>query len=291
MEWLDGGGSRAFGMGGLRLRGAWVCGTDTGVGKTVVATGLVRALTELQVQAVGLKPVVSGSVRTGTFRADAAPGASGGEALWEDLERHRLAGGVALEPEVRSVYRLHAAAAPSFAAAEEGIEIDRERLLAGLRNSFAESGAEFAVIEGVGGFRVPLCPEFDTADFVAWFSLPVVLVVGMRLGCINHALLTAEALAVRGVRLAGWVANFGVDTEYGHREESVALLEEGLGLSCSARLERYQDGGELGLARDFSAWESAVSGQIGRVSEALGGLAAELMGGLVPGLSGLRLDA
>ena len=286
MDWQEGAG-RAFGMGGLRLRGVWICGTDTGVGKTVVATGLVRALSAMGFQVVGLKPVVTGSVQLVPGRGGGASAAV--EPLWEDLERHRLAAGVGLGAKERAVYRFHAPAAPSFAAAEEGVVIDRDALLLGLRSAFSGSGAEFAVIEGVGGFRVPLCEGFDSADLVGWFGLPVVLVVGMRLGCINHALLTAEAMVARGVRLAGWVANFGVDSEYLHREESVALLEQGLGLPCSARLERYLDGGELSLNRDFAAWELAVNGQIERAGEALAGLAGSLMGGMTTAVRGLTL--
>ncbi len=173
---------------------AWfITGTDTEIGKTLVSSTMLYALTQQGVRAAGMKPIAAGAeLRDGIWRN-------------EDADLISAAANVALPSELTTPYLMRDAAAPHIAAAQEGISID----LAHIRNCFDQvaAQADAVVVEGVGGFRVPLTDKFDTADLAQQLGLPVVMVVGLRLGCLNHALLTAEAIAARGLQLVGWVAN------------------------------------------------------------------------------------
>ena len=260
-----------------RFAGVWVCGTDTGVGKTVVSSGLVRALAGRGCRVTGLKPVVSGSL-AGMHPEElgsTTEGAFGGAACWEDLLRLSVAGGVPLDDEQRSVYRLQCPAAPQFAAAAEGVVILPEHLLAETRRA-ARTHGEFAVVEGVGGLRVPLAPGYDSGDFARDLGLSAVLVVGIRLGCINHALLTGEALAARGIPLVAWVANAGLVAGYAHLDETVAAIEEGLGVQCAARLPAMPGGESLPAMGPVPDWLVGVEAQVREAASALSSLAALL---------------
>jgi dethiobiotin synthetase len=173
------------------MKHAWfVTGTDTEIGKTFVACALLHAARARGLTAVGMKPVAAGVAADGSN---------------EDVEQLRAASSLDLPPRLVNPYLLQAAVAPHIAAAEEGVVIDFGRI----RAAFGElaASAEAVVVEGVGGFRVPLGADRDSADLAVALGLPVILVVGMRLGCISHALLTAEAVVARGLPLAGWVAN------------------------------------------------------------------------------------
>lgn len=170
----------------------FVTGTDTGVGKTRVAVGLLQRLRQLDVRAVGYKPVASGCERTpqGLRNDDALQllAASSPGVAYEQINP------LALEPAI----------APHLAARDFGQEID----LAQLSQGHAELARthDWVVVEGAGGWEVPLTPTQTFADWVAAQSWPVILVVGLRLGCINHALLSADAIR-RRTHLVGWVAN------------------------------------------------------------------------------------
>ena len=171
----------------------FVTGTDTGVGKTLVAAALLHAFAGRGVAAVGMKPVAAGCERiAGGLRC-------------EDVDRLRAAGNVAAPPELVNPYALVPPVAPHIAAEQAGEEICLETI-AGSFLRLREM-AEVVVVEGVGGFMVPLNSQQDTADLAEMLGLPVVLVVGLRLGCLSHALLTAAAVERRGLELAGWVAN------------------------------------------------------------------------------------
>jgi dethiobiotin synthetase len=173
--------------------GWFVTGTDTEIGKTLVSCTLLYALARQGLRAAGMKPVAAG--------AQLLDGA------WhnEDADLLADAASVALPPELTTPYLLHDAAAPHIAAAQEGIRID----IAHIRQCYERvaDAADAVVVEGIGGFRVPLSDSQDTADLAQQLALPVILVVGLRLGCLNHALLTADAIAARGLTLAGWVGN------------------------------------------------------------------------------------
>lgn len=171
----------------------FVTGTDTEIGKTLISSAMLYALGQRGVRAAGMKPVAAGAeLRDGAWHN-------------EDVDALIAAANVALPTDLISPYLLRDAAAPHIAAAQEGVMIDLSRI----RDCYdrVAAAADAVVVEGVGGFRVPLNDHHDTADLAQQLGLPVILVVGMRLGCLNHALLTAEAIAARGLQLAGWVGN------------------------------------------------------------------------------------
>jgi dethiobiotin synthetase len=171
----------------------FITGTDTGVGKTLVACAMLQAFVKRGGKAAGMKPVAAGCVETPAgLRC-------------EDVESLRATGNVAAPREWVNPYALVSPVAPHVAAEQAGVEIDLEiidRYFRQLRDT-----VDVTVVEGIGGFVVPLNARQDTADMAEMLGLPVILVVGMRLGCINHALLTAQAIRQKGLRLAAWVAN------------------------------------------------------------------------------------
>ncbi|MGH6692147.1 MAG: dethiobiotin synthase [Gammaproteobacteria bacterium] len=196
-------------------------GTDTGVGKTLVACSLLRALAARGLAVVGMKPVASG----------AAPGASG--LVHDDVEKLIAAGNVTVPREHVNPYCFEPPIAPHIAASRAGMRIDLDTI--GHSFDALAARADVVIVEGVGGFRVPLGPGVDTAQLAARLALPVVLVVGLRLGCLNHALLTAEAIAHRGLTLAGWVANH-IDPHMAAADENVQALETHIAAPLIARI-------------------------------------------------------
>lgn len=173
--------------------GVFVTGTDTGVGKTWVSLGLMAALQAQGLSVVGMKPVSAGCARTpGGLRNEDAVWLQRQASVAHPYERVNP---VAFEPPI----------APHIAASEVGMRIDFARIGRAYK-TLAES-ADVCVVEGAGGWLVPLSPRKSFADLAARLALPVLLVVAIRLGCLNHALLSAESIARRGLRLVGWVAN------------------------------------------------------------------------------------
>lgn len=195
---------------------AWfVTGTDTEVGKTFVACALLHALRKKGWTALGMKPVAAGF--------DAEGKNEDVEQLIAASSRLEATNGAAAPRELVNPYAFHAAIAPHIAAAEEGRTISLAHIVA----AFAQLRglADAVLVEGVGGFCVPLGPDGNTADLAVALDLPVILVVGMRLGCINHALLTEQAIAARGLKLTGWVAN-RIDPAMSRFDENLAALQE-----------------------------------------------------------------
>jgi dethiobiotin synthetase len=172
-------------------QGVFVTGTDTGVGKTWVATALVRALAASGFCALGMKPVAAGFDRSTGTNADVL-------AL-------RAAGNVDARLADCNPYAFADPIAPHLAAAKAGVSIALPRIVEAY-GALCRS-ADALVVEGAGGALVPLDAQHDMLDIAAALRLPVLLVVGIRLGCINHALLTALAVQRRGLALRGWVAN------------------------------------------------------------------------------------
>jgi dethiobiotin synthetase len=174
-------------------RGFFVTGTDTGVGKTLVSATLLHAFAKSGRNAVGMKPIVAGAIE------------QSGKWIYEDVEALRAAASVDAPLELVNQYAFRAPIAPHIAAQREGVRID----LSVIERAYAKLSAlaQATIVEGVGGFKVPLAPNEDTADLARRLNLPVILVVGMRLGCLNHALLTQDAIRATGLPLAGWVAN------------------------------------------------------------------------------------
>ena len=191
----------------------FITGTDTGVGKTLVTGAILHALGVRGLQATGMKPVAAGVELIN------------GEWINEDVASLAAYSRIKLPREMTTPYMLREAAAPHIAAQLENMQIDPGHLLRCYQQ--AAQLAEAVVVEGVGGFRVPLNKDVDTADLAAQLQLDMILVVGLRLGCINHALLTAEAIQARGLRLAGWVAN-QIDAAMPHQEANLLALCERL---------------------------------------------------------------
>ncbi len=174
-------------------RGIFVTGTDTGVGKTLMANALLHAYRGRGMRVLGMKPVASGARRTGN------------ELINDDLDQLQRASNVLAPRRLLNPYCFEPAIAPHLAAKLTGVNID----LAVIQQAFNELAnlADIIIVEGIGGFRVPLNRTDDTADLASRLALPVVLVVGVRLGCLNHALLTVQAIRAAGLRLGGWIAN------------------------------------------------------------------------------------
>jgi dethiobiotin synthetase len=191
----------------------FVTGTDTGVGKTLVALGLMDALRSRGYRVAGMKPVATGCAR------------KGGQLLNDDALRLQRRASVRLPYEWVNPYAFEPPIAPHIAAAEAGVSIDPELIRARLER--LGSRADWVVMEGVGGWKVPLGPGRMLADLVADLGLPVILVVGVRLGCLNHALLSTESILRSGSALAGWVAN-QMDRQCERIEANIEALRERL---------------------------------------------------------------
>jgi dethiobiotin synthetase len=190
---------------------AWfIAGTDTEIGKTLIAGALLHGLTKTGVRSAGMKPVAAGAeLRDGAWRND-------------DADVLAAEASVALPQELSTPFLLRQPTAPHIAAAQEERTIELAHILSCYQQIAALADA--VIVEGVGGFRVPLNDTHDTADLAQQLGLPVVLVVGLRLGCISHALLTAEAIAARGLQLAGWVANT-IDPAMLNADANIAALK------------------------------------------------------------------
>ncbi|MFZ1828088.1 MAG: dethiobiotin synthase [Candidatus Competibacteraceae bacterium] len=184
----------------------FVTGTDTGAGKTHVTCALLQATRQLGLTTVGMKPIAAG------VEDDGRNG---------DVTQLLMASSIQPPLALINPFLYIPPIAPHIAAQEAGRPID----IAVIRQAFEQLQelAEVIWVEGVGGFHVPLGEQTDTTDLVQALALPVILVVGMRLGCLNHALLTAEVIQARGIRLAGWVAN-RIDPAMARFEANVETL-------------------------------------------------------------------
>jgi dethiobiotin synthetase len=195
----------------------FVTGTDTGVGKTRVAAALCRALSAQGGRVAAMKPVASGSTRT-------PDGLRNEDALTLLAAINVRARYVDVNP-----YAFEPAIAPHIAAEEAGVHIDfgvLDRAFERLRMQ-----SETLVVEGAGGWLAPLDARHDFSDLAARWQMDVILVVGLRLGCLNHALLTAQAIERRGLRLRGWVAN-GIDPSFERPAENIATLQNRIAAPC-----------------------------------------------------------
>ncbi len=224
--------------------GVFVTATDTGAGKTVVAAGLVRALKQLLPRVAAMKPIASGARVTarGLRNADA------------ELLRREASMRVPYDTVNPCVFA--AAIAPHHAAAAAGQCIDLARIAAA--HARLARGADRVVVEGAGGWRVPLDRRRTMADLALALELPVVLVVGLRLGCINHALLTAEAIAADGAPLLGWVANH-VDAGYEDVAATIDTIAARLGSMPLARIGWQRTRLLAGAARALAPYAERLS--------------------------------
>lgn len=194
--------------------GIFVTGTDTGVGKTLVSVSLVKALVKHGLRVSAMKPIASGSERTpaGLRNADALALAA--------------AANVAAPYTAINPYCFEPAISPHIAAEEAGIDVD----MCVIRRNYEllASGADVVVVEGAGGWYAPMSPSLAMSDLPKSLGIPVLLVVGLRLGCLSHALLTKRAIEAEGAEFAGWVAN-AIDPLLERRAQNLSSLEHRLG--------------------------------------------------------------
>ncbi len=199
----------------------FVVGTDTGIGKTHATCALLHALARRHARVCGMKPIAAGGVHT-------ADGFSN-----EDSIAHRAASTVRVPPALDNPILLPEPLSPHIAAARAGAPISFDTVLGAVAE--LRSRTDALVVEGAGGFLVPLSQTQTGADLAIALQLPLVLVVGMRLGCLNHALLTVEAIRARGLVLAGWIAN-RIDPDFLCPDENLAYLGSHLGAPLWADL-------------------------------------------------------
>lgn len=185
-----------------------VTGTDTGVGKTLISCALLHAFAAQGRRVAGFKPVAAGC---------------GADGCNSDAKELQAASNVTLAYQKVNPYCLRAPIAPHLAAGEQGVRIEMECILASFRE--VATRCDVVIAEGAGGFRVPLNQREDGADLALVLGLPVIVVVGMRLGCLNHALLTVHAIRDCGLECAGWVANT-VEPDMPRLGENIAALQE-----------------------------------------------------------------
>lgn len=188
----------------------FVTGTDTGVGKTLICCALLHAFAAQGQRVVGMKPVSTGCDDDGHN---------------EDVKKIRTASNILATYGQINPYSFIHPVAPHIAARNAGVRIDLSRIL----TSYNEltSQADVVIVEGIGGFKVPLNERQDSVELAQQLGLPVILVVGMRLGCLNHALLTASAIEACGLKLAGWIANV-LDADMLALRDNIAALEQRL---------------------------------------------------------------
>lgn len=201
----------------------FVTGTDTEVGKTLVSSALLLHLRTRFARVVGMKPVAAGTVATPEGEDN------------EDAMALRACGSIRVPRALDNPYCLPLPLSPHLAARAAGVRIELPLLVS--RYQQLAALADAVVVEGAGGFLVPLNERDSGADLAQALGLPVLLVVGLRLGCLNHALLTAEAIRARGLTLAGWVAN-RIDPQMSSQDDNIAYLREHLGAPLWADVPR-----------------------------------------------------
>ncbi len=194
--------------------GYFVTGTDTGVGKTIFSAALTRALARRGLRVAVMKPVASGAVRTPQGLRS------------EDALRLLAEATVSAPYDTVNPYCFEPPISPHIAARECGERVELQRIQA-CYAALAEQ-SDCVIVEGAGGWLAPIGPDRGMAELAQALALPVILVVGMRLGCLNHALLSHESIAARGVNFAGWVAN-GIDPAMDRAAENHATLCARLG--------------------------------------------------------------
>jgi dethiobiotin synthetase len=205
----------------------FITGTDTDVGKTVVACGFLAAANQQGLRTAAIKPVAAGCEVT-------EQGMTNSDALQlQAAASHKLAyqqiNPIALEPAI----------APHIAAAEAGVRMSASRLV-GYCRGVSLMPVDMVVIEGAGGWRVPINSRETLADVARELECAVIVVVGMRLGCLNHALLTMEAIRGDGLRIAGWVANI-LDPEMPRLQENIDTLKQCINEPCLGTVPRLDD--------------------------------------------------
>lgn len=204
----------------------FITGTDTDAGKTTISAGLLAAARQRGLSTLACKPVASGSQHT-------SDGLRNDDALW-------LASQCSIQVPYAHInpHAFAPAIAPHLAAASAGVRLDGRELLADVRRILAHH-AGLTLIEGAGGWRVPLNADETLADLAIALQLPVILVVSIKLGCINHALLSAEAVLRDGLTLAGWVANC-TDPHMACQADNIHTLQQWMPAPCLGVIPHLQ---------------------------------------------------
>ncbi|WP_295912544.1 dethiobiotin synthase [uncultured Xanthomonas sp.] len=223
----------------------YVTGTDTGIGKTIASTALLHALRARGQRAVGMKPVASGCTR----EADG----------WRNEDALALQEASAPRPAYDDLnpYALPLPLAPELAAADAGVQLELAPIAAAFERLRAQ--ADVVVVEGVGGWAAPLSATLDQADLARALRLPVVLVVGLRLGCLNHARLSAAAIAADGLQCLGWIGN-EIDPAMERIDDNMAMLRERLPMPCWGRLPYRPQPQAEQLAAQLQPWAGISPG-------------------------------
>ena len=220
-------------------------GTNTGVGKTVAAAATLRLARRHAVRCAGLKPIATGGAR-------AAPG---GPLRNGDALELQASGSLALDYDTVNPFCFEPAIAPHLAARDAGTSLDLPRLVTWLQGAAPE--AQLRVVEGVGGWRVPLYPAGYTSDLPEALALDVILVVGLTLGCLNHARLTLEAIERSGrCRMRGWIGN-AVDPAFERPQANVETLVDLLGKPPLALVPRLDGGARSPTGAPLLVWPDA----------------------------------
>ena len=210
----------------MNASGVFIAGTDTGIGKTHVSVALLHALRAAGWRAVGMKPVASGCERT-------PDGLRNADALALQAASNPMPDYADVNP-----FAFIAPVSPHLAAAAEGRRVELTPIRAAHARLAAQ--ADLVVVEGVGGWLAPLADDLLADALPRALDLPVILVVGLRLGCLNHTLLSARAIVADGARLLGWIAN-PVDPEMALAAENLATLRALLPAPCLGVLARDPD--------------------------------------------------
>lgn len=210
----------------------FIIGTDTNAGKTYVASALVRHFADAGLKTIGMKPIASGCEPNQL-----------GELMNEDVVALSAASNVHASLALINPYRFVPAIAPHIAAEQAGVEMHLEVIADAYQQ--LKSLAEVVIVEGAGGFLVPINQQQTLADLAVKLDLPIILVVGMRLGCINHALLTVEAIQAHGLQLAGWVAN-EIEPNMTMFEENLMSLQQRIPAPCLS-VVRWQGAAHFNL--------------------------------------------
>jgi len=196
-------------------RGCFVTGTDTGVGKTLVTAGLISLFSEEGIKVAGMKPVASGCEKTEKGLRN------------EDAVMIMQQANVDLDYELINPYAFAPPVSPHFAARERDQNIELDHIVEKFKA--ISDQVDLVVVEGVGGWQVPLSNNLNVSDLAEKLNLPVILVVGLRLGCINHALLTADAIRQKGLSLIACVVS-QIDADYQRLNETQETLETKIGI-------------------------------------------------------------
>lgn len=205
----------------------FITGTDTDVGKTVITQGLIKQAVESGKRACGFKPVSAGCEKSLFGLRN------------QDAQKMMAVANVELEYQQVNPIAFEQPIAPHIAAQEQGVTIDLDHIHK-VFDEIKKSEAEVVFVEGAGGWRLPLNHSQFLSDFTKQQQLPVILVVGLRLGCLNHALLTAEAIKSDGLALFGWVANT-LDPDMPRLEQNVQQLAELIAAPCLGFVPKLSD--------------------------------------------------